>query len=279
MVLDSAAVEGMRISRTDALNFFQEHPDLLTELLNTNISPAEIAMVSRRKEQLKIFEKLLNDSDYFDRTRNELGANKRDEDVWQQFFESNTWIFGYGLNYFLNSPLDNEKFEKVVTGSNFDRGGKRIDALLKTKGFISSLSFGEIKTHRKVLLKEVSSPYRSESWQISDELSGGIAQVQKTVQMSLHTINTRTSITDNQGNPTNEELYLYQPKSFLIIGSLQEFIVEGGINEQKYSSFELFRKNITNPEIITFDELYERAKFIVTSEVEKNSPGEKIPPG
>ena len=35
-----------------------------------------------------------------------------------------------------------------------------------------------------------------------------------------------------------------------------------GINTEKLRSFELFRKNIYSPEIITFDELYERAKFI-----------------
>ena len=41
------------------------------------------------------------------------------------------------------------------------------------------------------------------------------------------------------------------------------------MNEDKFSSFELFRQNQTNPEIITFDELYERAKFIVKNDEEK----------
>jgi hypothetical protein len=65
-------------------------------------------------------------------------------------------------------------------------------------------------------------------------------------------------------------VFLYQPKAFLIIGSLEQFKTEHGINEDKYSSFELFRKHITNPEIITFDELFERARYIVEfSEQEK----------
>ena len=41
--------------------------------------------------------------------------------------------------------------------------------------------------------------------------------------------------------------------------SLSEFSTEEGVNQQKYSSFELFRRDLVNPEIITFDELYERA--------------------
>ena len=70
-------------------------------------------------------------------------------------------------------------------------------------------------------------------------------------------------MTDSSGNPTGEEIYNYQPKSFLIIGSLEEFTTENGINKDKYRSFELFRRNTSNPEIITYDELFERAKYIV----------------
>src|ERR1019366_6764613 len=56
---------------------------------------------------------------------------------------------------------------------------------------------------------------------------------------------------------------LYHPRSFLVIGSLAQFQTEHGINEDKYSSFELFRRNIASPEIVTFDELYSRATYIV----------------
>jgi len=49
----------------------------------------------------------------------------------------------------------------------------------------------------------------------------------------------------------------------LLIGSLEEFKGEHGINEDKFSSFELFRRGMHNPEILTFDELFERAKHII----------------
>ena len=52
-------------------------------------------------------------------------------------------------------------------------------------------------------------------------------------------------------------------RSFLIIGSLSQFVGEHGISEEQYRSFELLRRNMNNPEVITFDELYERARFIV----------------
>lgn len=69
----------------------------------------------------------------------------------------------------------------------------------------------------------------------------------------------------SNGALTGEQLFLYQPRSFIVIGSLAEFQGEHGINEEQYSSFELFRRNTTNPEIVTFDELYARARFIVES--------------
>ncbi|MCB9079288.1 MAG: DUF4263 domain-containing protein, partial [Anaerolineaceae bacterium] len=203
----------------------------------------------------------------FEATRQKWSKRGK-EAVWQQFFEDNPWIFGYGLNYLFTSRLDNRKLEQVTTGYAIDQSGKRVDALLKTRGLIGSLCFVEIKTHKSLLLEEKS--YRSESWGVSSELIGSIAQIQKTVQKAILQIQTQLNLYDGDGNPTGETAFLYQPKSVVVIGSLQEFLSSLGVNEQKFSSFELFRRNIVNPEIITFDELFERAKFIV-----KHSENEK----
>ena len=46
-------------------------------------------------------------------------------------------------------------------------------------------------------------------------------------------------------------------------GCLDELQTDQGINVEKYRSFELYRRSTSRPEIITFDELYHRAKFIV----------------
>lgn len=83
--------------------------------------------------------------------------------------------------------------------------------------------------------------------------------MEKTIKKALDKFEPHTP----SGNPTGEQLFAYQPRSFLVIGSLEEFRTREGINIDKYRSFELFRRNIARPEIVTFDELYERAKFIV----------------
>jgi hypothetical protein len=234
----------------------------VNELLNSGkIDSTEIVEISYRKEQLYEFFKLLHDDSFFATKSSETSG---DEAVWQNFFEKNPWIFGFSLNYIFNSPLDGKKLEQTVVGYSITGSGKRTDALLKTNGIIQSLCFGEIKTHKKEILKISKTPYRPESWAISEELAGGIAQVQRTVQKSLYNIQNALQIMDDDGFMTKEKLYLYKPKAFLLIGCLNEFRnSEGNIHEEKFSSFEIFRRSLNDIEIITFDELYERANAII----------------
>lgn len=263
--LDDNFVSSLALTRQQALDLLASQPDLVEELFRTKVSARDVAELGHRRKKLSEFAQLLEDEAYFEAKRRSLGANRGPEAVWQTFFEDNTWIFGYGLNYVLNSPLDGAKLETAVKGHDFLGAGKRVDALLKTQGLVSALSFGEIKTHKSDLLKPVVQPYRKECWQISDELAGGVAQIQRSVQTSLANIRSKIELKDESGAPTGEKIFMYQPRSFLVVGSLSEFRVAQGINEEKYSSFELFRRSLSSPEIVTFDELYERAKYIVES--------------
>ncbi len=244
--------------------YILEKDEVFIKMLKKDVTLNDILTLSNRKEQLNKFKNLLEDEDFFVEEKTKLGENKSNEDLWQDFFEKNTWIFGYGLNYIFNSPIEDKKLEQVTNGFDFNSSGKRIDSLLKSRGVINSFCFTEIKTSKTTLLKEVKNPYRSECWQSSDELTGAIAQIQKTVQKTIKNIPTKSEIKDKiSGDLTGEEIYLYNPKSIIVIGNLNEFVKDGRINEDKFSSFELFRQSLKTPDIITFDELYERAKFIV----------------
>jgi Domain of unknown function (DUF4263) len=50
-----------------------------------------------------------------------------------------------------------------------------------------------------------------------------------------------------------------KPRSYLVIGNLAQ--VRG--NTDKIACFELYRRNMRAPEILTFDELFQRARCIV----------------
>lgn len=247
------------LSNLQAKTLLQDNEELFAEVLKSEITKQDVVAVGYRKRQLQAFERLLNDEQYFEDVKTRKGCKA--EAVWQQYFENNPWIFGYGLSYIALSGLTDRKLEQVVHGHTVSAHGKRVDALLRTRGVISSLCFVEIKTHRTDLLKK--EPYRTGCWAASDELSGGVAQVQGSVALATDSIRTKLAIDDELGNPTGEEAFNYAPKSFLVIGRLNEFVNDHGVNQDRYRSFELFRRNTDNPEVITFDELYERARFIV----------------
>nr|WTA00820.1 DUF4263 domain-containing protein [Streptomyces sp. NBC_00857] len=108
-------------------------------------------------------------------------------------------------------------------------------------------------------------PYRAGVFQASKELGGGVAQVQKTASKAQQLISSKflTQIYEEDGTPTGIELSTTRPRQVVVIGSLREFIQNGDVNPEKLSSFELYRTSIQDVEVITFDELYERACFIV----------------
>jgi hypothetical protein len=247
-------VSGKQVSQ-----LLKENPDVLAEVLRSDVTKEDIVAIGYRKKQLDTFSKLLEDPAYFDSLKEMKKCGS--EALWQRFFEKNTWIFGYGLGFLFLSSLDNKKLEQVVQGHSIVNHGKRVDALMKTRGIISNLCFIEIKTHTTALLSN--KPYRAGCWAPSDELAGAVAQVQGTVHSAVETIGAKLTLKDDNGAPTGEEAFNYQPRSFLVIGSLNEFVDENGVNADKYRSFELYRKNTVWPEIITFDELYERARYVV----------------
>jgi len=247
------------LSNVQAQALFQDNQELFAEVIRSAVTKEDVVAVGYRKRQLQVFQQLLENDEYFNTVKAQKQCNN--EAVWQKFFEKNPWIFGYGLSYIHLSTLDEKKLEQVVHGHTVSEHGKRVDALLKTRGVISSLCFVEIKTHKTALLN--SQPYRAGCWSPSAELSGAVSQVQGTVTLATESIKSKLSLTDDVGNPTGEEAFNYMPKSFLVVGSLHEFVGDHGVNQERYRSFELFRRNNISPEIVTFDELYERAQFIV----------------
>jgi hypothetical protein len=247
------------LSKRQAQTLVVDNEDLFTEVIASAITKSDVVAVGYRKRQLEVFRRLLEEPDYFAKAKEAKHCS--DENLWQKFFEKNPWIFGYGLNYIYLENLDHKKLEQVVQGFHVGGYGKRADALMKTKGVVSTLCLVEMKTHETPLLGKHAT--RAGCWPASSQLAEAISQVQGTVAAAMDTIRGSLKPDDDKGYPTGEEAFNYAPKSYLVTGNLAEFIGEHGVNKDKLRSFELFRRNLHSPEIITFDELYERARFIV----------------
>jgi len=232
----------------------------LEEILKHEITKKDIVAIAYRKDQLRRFENLLRDREYF---RNELEttAGQGPEKVWQRFFEDNHWIFGGSLFFTATGPIDKGRLERVVAGSSVAHPGKVVDGLLRTRGRVSALCFVEIKTPETPLL--AANMYREGVWPPSKELIGAIAQLQRTVQLAQRDIGEVLQPIDQSGNPTEPEAHFIRPRSVVICGNLAAFVTPSGMNKEKYSCFELFRRHLQGPEVLTFDEVLERAKLLL----------------
>jgi len=239
---------------------YHRDPNRFRQFVEEDPNATDVLALARRRDVVEHFRRLLTEPDFFEQQR--AAGDGRRESVWQRFLEGNAWMLGVGLTGQLLTSWDNEKLEKTVAGFSVTGPGKRTDALLRTTGSIRSLVFAEIKHHLTPLL--ASSPYRPGCWPPSTEFAGGITQVQQTVQFATRDIGDRLYDRDADGAETGELSFLLRPRSFLIIGNLMELRGEsGGIHPEKFSSFELSRRNLYEPEILTFDELLARAEWHV----------------
>jgi hypothetical protein len=172
-------------------------------------------------------------------------------------------VFGYGLSLVTHESLDG-RLERITTGANvFDGGGKRIDAIMRSRAMISSLLFCEIKRHDTPLL-EAEQYRKPDVYQASKELTGGTAQLQKTVRKAIRRFVSQVqNLTADDGSPTGLDFSTTRPRQVLLIGNLDQLRTQHGVNGEMMESFELYRRSLVDVEVLTFDELYERARFII----------------
>jgi hypothetical protein len=217
----------------------QTDPDLATRLSHSQIQ-------TERLMALSTFEAHLTSQDW-------------SEPQWEDFFWKNKWIFGYGLRY---QFLGMEQRQANYGGESYKGTGKqRGEFLARTLGDESFTVVVEIKKPQTPIFGERT--YRNGVPGFSHEFIAGVSQAQ---------VNSRTWEVEGSQRLTDRELlekrriYTIAPLSILVLGSLSQFE-----KAHRRNAFEIFRRNIHNPEILTFDELFERAKFIAQAVDESSS--------
>lgn len=260
-----AGMDALLSDETVRAEVFRRYRDVFVDLFEAEVDVPEIKAFARRRNELDTFHALLHDQSVFESRRSALkdeGRRDGPEDVWQAFFESNKWIFGAGLAAQFLHSWDPHRLEQTTVGASTFGHGKRPDALLRSAGSISGLVFVEIKTHFTRLIANTS--YRSGVWPPSNEVAGGVAQCQTTVDETLRIAGRREEVTDEWGNPSGESAILCRPRSILVLGSLSQFVSDHGVaNIEQFEGFERYRRSISDPEIVTFDELLERARMVL----------------
>lgn len=189
------------------------------------------------------------------------------EAEWEAFFASNTWIFGLNLGFQFLGTIKTQP--KCVAPSVFGGGGQRGDFLLGTMGDARFTVVVDIKKPDALLVQD--RPYRNRVYAPGPELSGGVAQLQSycSAWEQKAQKDPEESIELDQRN-----ISAVQPKGILIVGHTSSLG-----DRHKRDSFARFRRNTLNPEIVTYDELLERARFIVNAEAQEIPGGDDIDDG
>lgn len=261
--IDDALIRDLFTDPTALVGLYSRDPDRFRQLITDDQAARDVVAVAARRAQVDRFERLLDDDAYFDE---QCEHHAGPEAVWQAYFEENPWIFGCTLAGQFMTSWAPGKLEQVVSGSSIASTMKRPDAVMRTAGRVRSMVFAEIKTHRTPLLQTTKDPYRPGCWAPHLELAGGVAQVHATVQAATDEIGTRITSRDAEGAEIfGDVTYLFRPRSFLVIGDLGQLVGVGGDHPEKIRSFELFRRHLTHPEVVTFDELLERARWLIDS--------------
>jgi hypothetical protein len=181
------------------------------------------------------------------------------EAQWQDFFEREQWVFGYGLDYRVMRPFDREM---TVGGGGTDNQNKPVVDFLMS--FTDYTVLVEIKRPDTPIFRAARGG-RAGTWEFSPEFMGAVSQIieQKAEWLSF----AQTGEHYNRAGTEALTARTRNAKSILVIGSRGEFSRSENPRAANlmHDTFELFRRENRSIDIVTFDELLERARFITRS--------------
>lgn len=200
----------------------------------------------------------LNPFDYY---RSSRGIKENgDEVVWHHFLKENEWVVGLNIDIkFIRDLLPEQKVGEENTAG---RGSPKSDFL----GISYFTSLIELKTSKTDIFKrKKSSNSRANTWDFGTPFIEAYSQIlgQKNV------LNKNKEIIGEDGSIIDTQIYrVIDPMAILIIGNRNREFPHDRMNENniKSDTFERFRRDSRNVEIVTFDELFERAFHMVFSE-------------
>lgn len=218
--------------------------DAVLEALRGSLTSEELNLLLGRRQGLEEFTEHMSACDWAERD-------------WQDFFEREQWVFGYGLDYRVMRHFDREM---VVGSVGTDNRNKPTVDFLGT--FTEYTVLVEIKRPDTRIFRTARGG-RAGTWEFSADFMSSVSQIiqQKAEWLAF----AQSGDHWNKAGTKKLEARTRNAKTVLIIGSLAEFS-DGDRNAKiKRDTFELFRRENRTIDILTFDEVLERARFIARS--------------
>lgn len=171
-------------------------------------------------------------------------SQNSDEDFWQQELEKNAFLF----SQVFSTPAVFFRDKPYVGGKGLGNdGGKYPDFLFKSLTTGNTL-FVELKTPATPLLGSL---YRTDVFPPSQHTAGAVAQVLRYKEQILKNF---FSLKDR----TESEFRALSPQCLVVAGRIDSLKTRAEIE-----SFELFRNNLRECSVITYDELFGKTKMLV----------------
>lgn len=243
----------------------------LKELLNVaELSTSDIKLLTfeNRKRNLKTFFYLLKNlplktgKDSHDTYRERYSLRLGEEYIWHHFLKKHDWILG--LNADIKFVMDFLDEQKVGVANSKGSNDPQTDLL----GISEFTVLIELKHANTPIFKKEKSKGRANTWDFTTDFIEGISQClgQK---FELEKSFDIKEFAKEDGTILEKSLtQSIDPKTILLIGNKkEEFPIKTlEINNRiKNKTLERFRRNNRNIEVLTYDELFERAYHIVFS--------------
>ncbi|MGK3206895.1 Shedu immune nuclease family protein [Amycolatopsis sp. MEPSY49] len=179
-------------------------------------------------------------------------ASNSSEEFWQKVFDSTPACLMPVLSakpYILQGKA-------YVGGKSFtNKGGNVLDFIAFYR---SNVACVEIKTPTAELM---GSQYRENSYLPGKELVGGVAQVLESRRSLLSEFNGLS-----RSSSTGDQRVAYDPTCYLVIGNSQD------LDRKKVGSFELYRRNLRDVAVFTYDEVFDGIKILLDASGKSQFP-------
>lgn len=168
-----------------------------------------------------------------------------DEEFWQRTLTESSYV----LSLLFSSPVTFIQGKAYVGGQQIDGKNARIVDFLFSGGAGDEAILIEIKTPTTRLLQN--SKYRPSVYAPTKDLSGSLVQIADYRDSIIRSY--RDTIDERRIN-----LSAFNPRAVVIVGNYSAELID----DVRRRSFELFRGNLSNVEVVTFDELFRKVEHL-----------------
>lgn len=256
---DSFIVEFKNKEITEKINDLKN----LINLSDLSSTDVKSLLFESRKKDVKVFYFLLkNIKNCHEKYREKYSLPQGEEAIWHHYLKSNEWILG--LNVDIKFIRDFYDEQKVGNENSLGSQSPKTD-LLGVSDFTTLI---ELKCSSTEIFKKTRSKGRANTWDFTADFIEGISQCLGQKTELEKSFKQKNFIKDGK-RLDSARIESIDPKTLLIIGNRRkEFPLDDLFDDNfiKSNAFERFRRSNRNVEVITFDELFERAYHTVFAE-------------